>query len=103
LYLKEIAAIEVPINAVVQYNHKSPTDPESNAGARGLAGFIDAPDINPKKKISKPIIPPIAIPLNPYNPFVYITSKITIFSKEEKNFYPKYNRQRKVIVWNISP
>ena len=78
--LNEIAAIEVPINAVVQYNHKSPTDPESNAGARGLAGFIDAPDINPKKKISKPIIPPIAIPLNP---FVYTTSKITIISKEE--------------------
>ena len=80
--LNEIAAIEVPINAVVQYNHKSPTDPESNAGARGLAGFIDSPDMNPKKKISKPIIPPITIPLNPFNPFVY-TRKITIISREE--------------------
>jgi hypothetical protein len=30
---------------------------ESNAGASDLAGFIDAPDMNPKKKISKPIIP----------------------------------------------
>jgi hypothetical protein len=33
LCLKEIAAIEVPINIVVQYNHKSPTNPESNAVA----------------------------------------------------------------------
>ena len=81
--LKEIAAIEFPINAVVQYNHKSPTDPESNAGARDLVGFIDAPDTNPKKKISKPIIPLIVISQNPFNAFVYITSKITIFSKEE--------------------
>jgi len=42
---------------MLQYNisHKSPTNPESNAGASGLAGFVDAPDMNPKKKISKPI------------------------------------------------
>jgi hypothetical protein len=71
------------INVAVQHSHKSPTNPESNAGASGLAGFIDAPDVNPKKKISKPIIPPIAIPLNPFDPFVYTTSKITIISREE--------------------
>ena len=29
-----------------------------------------APEINAKKKISKPTIPPIAIPLNPFKPFV---------------------------------
>ena len=79
--LREIAAIEVPINVAVQYNLKSPTNLESNAGANDLAGFIDAPDMNPKKKISNPIIPLIAMPLNPFNPFVYTTSKITIISK----------------------
>lgn len=76
--LKEIAEIEVPINVTVPYNDKSPTNLESNAGASDLAGFIDAPDMNPKKKISEPIIPPIAIPLNPFKPFVYTTSKITL-------------------------
>lgn len=79
--LREIATIEVPINVAVQYNHKSPTNLESNAGASDLAGFIDAPDMNPKKKISNPIIPPIAMPLNPFDPIVYTTIKITIISK----------------------
>ncbi len=53
-----------------QYNHKSPTEPDNNAGARERAGFIEAPEINAKKYISSPTIPPIAIPLNPLNPFV---------------------------------
>ena len=47
--------------------------PDSNAGASALAGFIDAPEINAKNKISNPTIPPIATPLNPFNPFVYTT------------------------------
>jgi hypothetical protein len=44
--------------------------PESRAGANERAGFIDAPDIRAKKKISRPIIPPIATPLKPFNPLV---------------------------------
>jgi len=32
-----------------QYNHKSPTEPDNNAGARDPAGFIEAPDIEAKK------------------------------------------------------
>ena len=31
------------------------------AGANERAGFIDTPDINAKKNMSKPTIPPIAI------------------------------------------
>ena len=36
------AAIIVPTNGAVQYNHKSPSVPDSNAGASARAGFIDA-------------------------------------------------------------
>ncbi len=53
-----------------QYNHKSPTEPDNNAGAKERAGFTEAPEMNAKKKMSKPTTPPIAIPLNPRNPFV---------------------------------
>ena len=35
--------------------------PEIKAGAKDLAGFIDAPEINARKKICKPTIPPMAI------------------------------------------
>ena len=38
---------------------------------------MDAPEINDKKKMSKPTIPPIANPLKPVNPFVCTTNKIT--------------------------
>jgi len=64
------ATIEVPIKVAVQYNHKSPTEPDSKAGANDLAGFIDAPETNDKKRISSPTIPPIAIPLKPFSPLV---------------------------------
>ena len=63
----------VPTKGAVQYNHKSSKVPESNAGARALAGFIDAPEINAKNKISNATIPPIATPLNPLKPLVYTT------------------------------
>jgi hypothetical protein len=43
------ATTEVPINVADQYSHKSPTEPDNNAGANDLAGFIEAPDINAKK------------------------------------------------------
>ncbi len=57
-------------NVAVQYNHRSVHTPENKAGANERAGFIDAPDIKAKNKISKPTIPPIAIPPNPFKPFV---------------------------------
>lgn len=60
----------MPIKVADQYNHKSPTEPDNSAGARERAGFIEAPEMNAKKKMSKPTMPPIAIPLNPRNPFV---------------------------------
>ena len=63
----------VPTKGAVQYNHKSLKVPDSNAGASALAGFMEAPEINAKNKISNPTIPPIATPLNPFNPFVYTT------------------------------
>ena len=67
----------------VQYNQRFPNTPDNKAGASERAGFIEAPDINAKKKISNPTIPPIANPPNPFKPFVYTTIKITAISKAE--------------------
>ncbi len=65
----------VPTNGAVRYIHKSSNVPDNNAGAKARAGFIDAPEITAKNKISKPTIPPIATPLNPFKP-LYIQHKI---------------------------
>ncbi len=70
---KANAAIIVPTNGALQYNHKLSIIPDNNAGASARAGFIDAPEINAKNKISNPTIPPIATPLKPLSPFVYTT------------------------------
>jgi hypothetical protein len=40
-------------------------EPDSKAGANERAGFIEAPEIKEKKRISRPTIPPIAMPLKP--------------------------------------
>ena len=53
------------MNVADQYSHKLFKTPETSAGVKERAGFIEAPDINAKKNISNPTIPPIAIPLNP--------------------------------------
>jgi hypothetical protein len=80
------ATVDVPIKVADQYSHKLPNTPETKAGANERAGFIDAPEINAKKKISKPTIPPIAIPPNPLNPLVYTIlnniNSLTIFPKQ---------------------
>ena len=77
---------DVPIKVAVQYSHRFSTIPPDNkAGANERAGFIDAPDINAKKNMSKPTIAPITIPLKPLKPFVYTTIKITAISKAEAN------------------
>lgn len=60
------------MNVAVQYNHKFVITPENTAGARERAEFIEAPDINAKKNMSSPTIPPITIPLNPLRPLVYL-------------------------------
>lgn len=44
--------------------------PDSKAGANDLAGFIEAPEIKAKNRISNPTIPPIAIGPKPPNPLV---------------------------------
>jgi hypothetical protein len=69
-FLYNKAITEVPTNVAVQYNHRSVHTPESKAGANERAGFIDAPDINAKNKMSSPTIPPMTIPPNPFKPFV---------------------------------
>jgi len=74
-FLNNKAIAEVPIKVAVQYSHKFVITPETTAGARERAGFIEAPDINAKKNISRPTIPPITIPLNPFRPLVYTTTK----------------------------
>ena len=47
-----MATTAVPINGTDQYSHKLPKKPDNKAGAKDLAGFIDAPDMNEKKKMS---------------------------------------------------
>src|SRR4249920_2208002 len=69
-FLQINAIMEVPTNVAVQYNHRSVHTPDNNAGVSERAGFIDAPDIKAKNKISSPTIPPIATPPNPFKPFV---------------------------------
>lgn len=62
---------DVPINVAVQYNHRLSNTPDNKAGSRERAGFIDAPEIKPKNKISKPTMPPITIPLKPQTFYMY--------------------------------
>jgi hypothetical protein len=57
------------MNVAVQYSHKLPRTPERRAGANDLAGFIDAPVMKARKKISRPIIPPITKPHEPLSFF----------------------------------
>ena len=71
-FLNINATADVPIKVADQYNHKSPTDPDKSAGARDRAGFIEAPEMRAKKNMSRPTMPPIAMPLNPRSPFVWI-------------------------------
>src|ERR1051326_2270972 len=68
------ATIEVPTNVALQYSQRFTRVPDSNAGANDLAGFMDAPEIYARKKISNPTIPPIAIPLKPPSPLVQTTT-----------------------------
>jgi hypothetical protein len=83
LFRNITATIEVPIKVALQYSHKLTNTPESTAGARERAGFIEAPDMNAKKNISRPTIPPITIPLKPFKPLVYTTTKITAIKRAE--------------------
>jgi hypothetical protein len=48
-----------------------------------LVGFIAAPDMDSKKRIFKPTIPPISMPLNPFTPIIYTTSNVTTINKDE--------------------
>lgn len=83
-YFLPIRAITVvPTNVAVQYSHKSPITPDTNAGAKDRAGFMDAPEIKAKNKISNPTMPPIAIPPKPFSPFVYTTINITLIKKTD--------------------
>lgn len=50
------------MKVAVQYSHRLPMTPENSAGANDLAGFIDAPEIKARKKISRPTMHPIARP-----------------------------------------
>jgi hypothetical protein len=74
---------EVPIKVAVQYSHRFAIAPDNTAGARERAGFIEAPEMNAKKNMSRPTIPPIAIPLRPFRSLVYTTTKITAISSPD--------------------
>ena len=67
---KITAIIDVLTNVADQYSHKLFKNPETRAGAKERAGFIEAPDMNAKKNISNPTVPPIAIPPKPLSPLV---------------------------------
>ena len=83
LSIKAIA--DVPIKVADQYNQRSPTEPDNSAGARDLAGFIEAPEMSAKKNMSRPTIPPIAIPLKPRSPFIWTTANITAIKSADAN------------------
>ena len=68
--LNIIATIDVPMNVADQYSHKLLRTPDTSAGAKERVGFIEAPDINAKKNISNPTMPPIAMPPKPLSPIV---------------------------------
>ena len=83
LFRNITAIIEVPIKVALQYSHKLANTPENNAGANERAGFIEAPDMNAKKNMSRPTIPPITIPLRPFKPLVYTTTRITVINSAD--------------------
>jgi hypothetical protein len=60
-FLTNKATIEVPINVALQYSHRLSRTPEVKGGASERAGFFEAPDINARKNMSSPTIPPITI------------------------------------------
>ena len=70
-----------PIIGEVKYIHKSFIAPETKAGEIDLIGFIDAPEISPKNKTSRPIIPPIASPENLFNRLLCTIHRITAINK----------------------
>src|SRR5215831_4561596 len=88
LFRKRSAIIEVPTKVADQYSHKLPnesTSPETKAGAKERAGFMDAPEIKDIKKMSKPTMPPITIPLNPFSPLAYTTVSMTAIRRADAN------------------
>ena len=66
-----------PTKVADQYSHKSFITPENIAGANERTGFIEAPEIKDRKKMSNPTMHPMAIPPKPLNPFVCATTIIT--------------------------
>ena len=55
--------MDVPTKVALQYNQRLLNAPEIIAGPNERAGFIDAPDINARKNMSSPTIPPRQPPL----------------------------------------
>ena len=62
--------MDVPTKVALQYNQRLLNAPETRAGPNERAGFIDAPEIKGRKKISSPTIPPMTNPPYPLSPFV---------------------------------
>jgi hypothetical protein len=63
--------MDAQIKVVVQYSHRHSTiSLDNKAGAKDLGGFVDAPDVNAKKSMSKPTTAPITIPPKPLRPSV---------------------------------
>ena len=77
--------MDVPTKVALQYNQRLLNAPEIIAGPNERAGFIDAPDINARKNMSRPTIPPMTSPLYPLNPLVYTTTTITAINKADAN------------------
>ena len=49
------------MKGAVQYSHKSSIIPVTNDGASERIGFIDAPEIEPKKNTSRATVPAIIV------------------------------------------
>ncbi len=85
LVMQQSTTRDVLTNVAVRYIHRFPNTPDNKAGANERAGFIDAPEMNAKKKMSSPTIPPITNPPKPFSHFVYTAINITAISKAESN------------------
>ncbi len=82
-FLYAAATIDVPTNVADQYSHRLPITWDIKAGAKERAGFMEAPEIKPKKSMSRTTIPPTAIPPKPLKPFLRTTTNMTAISRAE--------------------
>ena len=59
MFLFKNKAKSIPKIGAIKYSHRISIFPETNAGPKLLAGFIDAPQIGPANQASRKTVKPI--------------------------------------------